>query len=634
MKYIKRIQGTDGIRGKITLNNEAHPIYHFLFKGEVSPEFFKIYAYSYCAFLAHKNLAANRLIVICSDNRDPGGEFLKHACEGCQLAGFDVYDVGILPTGAAPISAKNNNADAAIMLTASHNSAEYHGIKLFSGITGLKLSIEEEIELTSYIYYIANQPLPDMLISSLARIHDQALAHYLSTFNSLISRLNISSHMFHIVLDCAKGASSSMASKVFKQLGKCKIDVVNNDLAGPINTNGGAAFFEGIDQITRKEYKEDKRFEEIEILKTIFGKIAKSEKIRQGKILLMGFAFDGDADRCLPMVYNPFADAVTVFNGDKTVALIISAMTKTSEKNIKLFHTIECDTNIRNLIPKSSPAPEMHAVGDRFLSIGMKAHNDKTPDQDVLIGYESSGHVVFPVKSPSTKTIMVGDGIRTALEFIAAINSCFLHFDVSKNIKSLTSPYDEGVMETSYIYYTDKNLLDSDDSFKMLFRNKYFDISTKLKKKGFSIGGHYFKDEPNLIFYEITLGKYNGYVFIRQSGTEEKTSVNIRGSKELEDCLVKVKNDILVFLLCFMKKKDRKENILCAELINIIKKGKTAPLEKLMKSESTLIMLDIMQYKERLIEKNDGKYALTALGYTYYEFLSSSTEFNAEAASA
>ncbi len=270
---------------------------------------------------------------------------------GICSVGANAVRLGVVPTPAVAYLIKKNNADAGVMISASHNSVEYNGIKLFAS-TGYKLpdDVENEIERL-----ILDNPEEIKLVShtNVGRVLDYPTAkddyidYVCSTIKEDLSGINVA-------LDCANGSSSVTAEKLFTKLG-ANVNVINDKFDGTnINYNCGSTHMENL-----IEY-------------------VKSNKCD------IGLAFDGDADRCLAVDENG-----NLIDGDKIIAICAkSYKDRGLLKGNTAVVTVMTNIGFSIFAKENSINFETTKVGDRYVLENMREHG-------YSIGGEQSGHIIF-----------------------------------------------------------------------------------------------------------------------------------------------------------------------------------------------------------------------------------------------
>lgn len=351
-----RLFGTDGVRG--VANKELTP--------ELAFKLGKAGAY----VLKKEN---ERPVVVIGKDTRISGDMLENALTAGILAvGGNVIKVGVIPTPAVAYLAKYYNADAGIVISASHNTYEYNGIKFFNG-QGYKLDdlLEEKIEDIIISSVDVNSHITGEKVGKCLDAGEDAadlfVKHLLGTVNFRLDGKKI-------VLDCANGASYVIAEKVYKALG-ADITVIGNQPNG-ININDGCGS-------THPE------------------KLAAKVKEINADI---GLAFDGDADRLIVV-----DETGTVIDGDRVIA-ICARMLKEQGRlaENKVTATVMSNIGFHKAMKESGIDVDVTGVGDRYVL-------EKMLETGCVIGGEQSGHIIF--KEYTT----TGDGVLSSLQFMGAI---------------------------------------------------------------------------------------------------------------------------------------------------------------------------------------------------------------------
>ncbi|MBI3033327.1 phosphoglucosamine mutase [Candidatus Woesearchaeota archaeon] len=359
---VKQLFGTDGVRGKAN-------------RFPMTPEIaLKLGQAAAKVLLKQKNKDGEKCkVIIGKDTRISGYVFETALTSGFCSMGVDVYLVGPLPTPAIAHLTKSFAADAGIMITASHNPASDNGIKFFSS-DGYKLSdaLEQEIEQLVIHNHLSTDHVAPENLGKAYRI-DHAKGRYIEFAKSTIK--DFPKRKLKIVLDCANGASYSVAPMMLKELG-FEVIVINDAPNGlNINDHCGAMHPE---QIQKKvmEVKAD-----------------------------IGFAFDGDADRVVVIDQKS-----NVVDGDYILALCAQQMLV--ENTLK--HKTVVVTEYSNL-----------ALDNYLASIGGKVVRTQNGDRYVIevmknkgynFGGEASGHIIFGDYNTT------GDGIVSALKIVEILS--------------------------------------------------------------------------------------------------------------------------------------------------------------------------------------------------------------------
>lgn len=290
---------------------------------------------------------------------------------GLCSVGADVVTLGTVPTPAVAYLVANSDADAAIMLSASHNPYEFNGIKIF-GAEGFKLTDEEEMEIEEIVLdHILPYDLKwnDELgvIRSGETLVEQYIDHIVSTVERDLSGIRVAA-------DCANGSASATAAKIFAKLG-ADVTILNDEPNGVnINDNCGSTHID------------------------VLGKYVRENGFD------LGVAFDGDADRCLAVDENG-----ELVDGDKLIAIFSSQMKREGKlANNTAVVTVMSNMGFFKFAEQAGIHVEKTSVGDRYVLQNMLEHGH-------CIGGEQSGHIIF------REFMTTGDGQLTAVQLLRAI---------------------------------------------------------------------------------------------------------------------------------------------------------------------------------------------------------------------
>lgn len=290
---------------------------------------------------------------------------------GLCSVGADVVTLGTVPTPAVAYLVANSDADAAIMLSASHNPYEFNGIKIF-GAEGFKLTDEEEMEIEEIVL---DHVLPYDLkwndelgvIRSGETLVEQYIDHIVSTVEGDLSGIRVAA-------DCANGSASATAAKIFAKLG-ADVTILNDEPNGVnINDNCGSTHID------------------------VLGKYVRENGFD------LGVAFDGDADRCLAVDENG-----ELVDGDKLIAIFASQLKQEGKlANNTAVVTVMSNMGFFKFAEQAGIHVEKTSVGDRYVLQNMLEHGH-------CIGGEQSGHIIF------REFMTTGDGQLTAVQLLRAI---------------------------------------------------------------------------------------------------------------------------------------------------------------------------------------------------------------------
>ena len=330
------------------------------------------------AYLLSSTKSKRRRVIICKDTRLSGYLYEPLVTAGFISMGIDAILVGPLPTPSLPLLIKMLRADIGVMITASHNTYEYNGLKFFDS-NGLKLKkdIEKKIER---IISNSNQYLKVINSSSKSgkaiRLEDSS-RRYSEYLKSTLDKKNIFKK-FKIVLDCANGATYQIAPNLFWELGHQVISINSNPDGTNINKNCGAVEISGLK-------------------KTVLKKRAD-----------IGLAFDGDGDRLI--VVDEKGNEV---DGDKIIALFAKYFIglKNKPKNNKVITTVMSNLGFEQYLKEKLNISLIRTdVGDINVINAMLKYK-------CLLGGEQSGHIILSEYSNT------GDGILAALKIIEIMST-------------------------------------------------------------------------------------------------------------------------------------------------------------------------------------------------------------------
>lgn len=316
----------------------------------------------------HKPASEKARILIGKDTRISSDILEAALISGIMSVGADVELLGVVPTPAVAYLVRYLDADAGIMISASHNTVEYNGIKLFAG-TGFKLPDEVENEIEALILDTPEKmKLKNGTTVGRMKINENAanlyVEHLLSTTNANIKPIKV-------LVDCANGSSSRTARKLFTGL-NVDFDIVNAEPDGcNINEGCGSTHVEQLcDKVVKGGYD-------------------------------LAVSFDGDADRCLAVDNNG-----KIVDGDKLIAIISNKMkNNTSLRNNTAVVTVMSNLGFHTYMKNNGINTVCTAVGDRYVLEEMLKNGYN-------IGGEQSGHIIF------LDYATTGDGQLTAVQLI------------------------------------------------------------------------------------------------------------------------------------------------------------------------------------------------------------------------
>lgn len=310
-------------------------------------------------------------IVIGKDTRRSSYMYESALAAGLTSSGADAYLLHVTTTPCVSYITRTEHFDCGIMISASHNPFYDNGIKLMNEV-GEKMDDALQDELERYIDGESAE-LPWATGEDIGRTVDfySGRNRYIGYLTGLAVR---SFEDRKVALDCANGSAWMIGRAVFDALG-AKTYVINDQPDGVnVNTNCGSTHIEGLQKYVREGGYD------------------------------VGFAFDGDADRCLAVDENG-----EVVNGDKIMYICAKFMRDHGQlPSNTVVTTVMSNFGLYKALDKLGIAYEKTAVGDRYVYENMKAN-------DHLIGGEQSGHIIF------RKYAHTGDGLITAVMLMSVM---------------------------------------------------------------------------------------------------------------------------------------------------------------------------------------------------------------------
>ena len=355
---MRKYFGTDGIRRIANL--------------ELTPDLvFRVAKAGAYVLTKHSNHVPT--ILIGRDTRISGSLIESAMTAGFLSYGANVKLLGVMPTPAVAYLTKKLKADASVVISASHNTFEFNGVKYFSN-KGMKIpdEIEEEIE----------EIMDSEKLSSLMAVGDKIgvseeasryLYEYVQFFKNIFGN-DLKNSSLKIGIDTANGATSSVAGMIFSELG-LDFEVIHHSPNGVnINENCGSTHLEAISAYVREHH------------------------------LDLGIAYDGDGDRCLAVDENG-----EVMDGDIIMAILTEFLKRQDKlKKDTLVVTVMSNLGMKKYAEENGINLVSTKVGDRYVLEEMLKNGYN-------LGGEQSGHVIMLDYNPT------GDGILTSLMLIKAI---------------------------------------------------------------------------------------------------------------------------------------------------------------------------------------------------------------------
>ncbi len=355
---MKKYFGTDGIRR--IANTELTPelVYRVAKAG---------------AYALSKHTNKTPTILIGRDTRLSGTLIESAMTAGFLSYGANVKQLGVIPTPGVAYLTKRLKADASVVISASHNTYDFNGIKYFSN-KGMKIpdEIEEEIE-----DIMDSGRLDELTAHSdkigVAEDRQDLIEEYIFFFRKIFEENleNLDKENFVVGLDVANGATYKVAEQVFKKLG-INYEIINNEPNGiNINDNCGSTHIEGLKELVMQKH------------------------------LNLGIAYDGDGDRCLAVDENGHE-----IDGDMILAIFANYLKEKGKlKRDTVVATVMSNLGLKKFALNNNLNFEATKVGDRYVL-------EKMLKEGYNLGGEQSGHIILLDYNPT------GDGILTSLMLI------------------------------------------------------------------------------------------------------------------------------------------------------------------------------------------------------------------------
>ena len=350
-----KLFGTDGIRGVVNAGLDAALAYQV--------------GLAAAAVMAEEKGGGQPRFAIGKDTRISSDLLEGALIAGLCSAGADVLHLGVIPTPGVAWVTVDTGCDAGVVISASHNPFEHNGIKIFNG-QGFKLSDALEEKIEDIILNEKQVPLKTgaelgRVVYADAKESQDYIDHLVSTISTDLSGLKI-------LVDCANGAASATAGRLFDRFDDLHADIINADPDGVnINNGCGSTHLEGLKAM-----------------------------VKAGNYDL-GVAFDGDADRCLMV-----DETGEEIDGDQVIAACGLALKERGElAGNAIVATVMSNLGLHRFCRERDMGLFCTSVGDRNVL-------EKMEESGYVIGGEQSGHTIF------RRYATTGDGQLTALQFL------------------------------------------------------------------------------------------------------------------------------------------------------------------------------------------------------------------------
>lgn len=573
--------GTDGMRGKV-FTEEVSGLSSLGLLTRKNILSCKIVALAVKAFvkLLEKNGIATPGDSFCTgnDGRDAATSWKLTSSMNNSFAECKMYvdDIGVTPTPYVPLYMLEKNLRGGAMLTASHNPSNQNGIKFF--LDGKKLLNEGPLgayALSAYMYEIAqaedeqdkvSAQNVDTAASSTSAPHSEPSSIGSgSSFESRIRTVNYSERKKTFLkenlpssfaaelrktvlfIDAANGSWTDTVTSFLEENGVPFVLTSAPPTGANINAGCGVAEIEGHESYSSCDIPFAP-----EIVKAVYRKGSESQANTEESVF--GIAVDGDGDRGFVLQYKKETDSVKVYDGDEE-AFLIATMMMGNEK---------CEHGASSKLGDATFAHESALYGsekrvvctvesDVMAPVSMKETLDTEcdtvdvgdkwicnyPSDKLLIGFESSGHVIIPCRvntSSGEKTLLSGNGMLTAISTILSL--------IAGN-----KSFERGFSKTYYTYFVDKNLFYPDSPIwnkDVEIIESGFSTISKNAKNGekLSIKRTAFKDPDVLAYSVYEDDMQTALLFSRNSGTEDKNAVYLKCRPALKDMLLPITDEL------------------------------------------------------------------------------------------
>ena len=355
---MRKYFGTDGIRR--------------IANTELTPELvFRVAKAGACVLARHSNHTPT--ILIGRDTRISGTLIESAMTAGFLSYGANVKLLGVMPTPAVAYLTRKLGADASVVISASHNTYEFNGVKYFSN-KGMKISDDMEEEIEEIMDSDKIQELTavnDKIgVSEVATdLEDEYVQFFIDLFGDYFKNKD-----FTVGIDTANGATYKIAEKVFTKLG-IKYKIINNTPDGiNINQNCGSTHLENL-----KNFVLDNKLD-------------------------LGIAYDGDGDRCLAI-----DEKGNTIDGDMLLAIIAKKLKREGKLNKDtIVATVMSNLGLNKYAEANGMQLKQTKVGDRYVLEDLLKNGEN-------FGGEQSGHIILLDYNPT------GDGMLTSLMLMQAI---------------------------------------------------------------------------------------------------------------------------------------------------------------------------------------------------------------------
>jgi phosphoglucosamine mutase len=310
-------------------------------------------------------------VLIGMDTRESGPHIASLLAAGLQKSAATVEFAGVITTPGIACLVRQNDYQAGVVISASHNPYHDNGVKLFSH-EGMKFPDSEEEAIENEIAKVKDEAVPSARPALVAK-HELHVEYLDFLRKHVLPGAQLDG--FRMVLDCANGAAYQLGPELFRSLGAEVIAVAVEPNGRNINAGCGSLYLEGLRERVVKEHA------------------------------ALGVAFDGDADRALFVAANG-----NVVNGDGVLlAMARDLKSRNALKNQRVVATSMSNLGLERVLAQEGISLARAAVGDRYVLEEMLRCGNN-------LGGEQSGHIIFLDDSPA------GDGLLTAVKMASLVS--------------------------------------------------------------------------------------------------------------------------------------------------------------------------------------------------------------------
>lgn len=648
----------------------------FLEKGVITDAFMECYAHAHATQVLKTRRSKTRTaFVVGWDPRDVSGLFTEAVIRGVRKAGADAWVLGVVPTPLVPLYMQYAQAGGGFMVTASHNPKDQNGIKTFLAWRGMKLLPENDIALTRALLNappIQNKPLKGARVDR----RDDALSLFLrfslDPENSWITGPDPLRRIV-LVVDPARGSLTKIAASAFRRAGFGRVIEVNGRLDGNVNRHSGVADLEGHKIIPADAIRPNAAFARHKAVCKLFELGRKHrEEILNATRRVAGAVFDADGDRFYRLDYDPFRDRLIVSSGDETAymqARYLVDRDAARYRSTAYIHTVESDLNTGLAAERLGLRRHLAAVGDKWILLriawltlaarldrlqgprktALKKKLDALKQSDrfdvsrfealekeidraetqrpagngdeplhvpLAVGSEETGHNITlgRLNTADGRRIPVfcGNGLKSALNTFAATESLLAHQSPQGYAAKIAKPFPPGFKATLYAYYVrQREFFNGSAVWSRVQRL----LRAAAREHGYACKTVTFREDPDMLYLALTSpANTPAAVFVRNSGTENKIGINLRGAKKDAGTLRRI-GDRAVKLL-FQVLKDEAHHCYKVELDLLSRiAGKPLPESQVTDSEEQRVLHEMG--RQNLVRSTSRGLVLTPLGKWY-----------------